>query len=457
MANLKENLESFVREHHLVAPEQSLVLAVSGGIDSMVMLRLFADLSRRWNLTLTVAHVNHGLRGEESDGDQEFVRLTADTLGIPFTAERVPTLDFAHEHKVSKQEAARTLRYEFLERIRELVSANTVATAHQANDNAETVFLNVLRGSGVRGLAGIPIQRKAGAVIRPLLFAYRSNIEEYARNEGVDFREDSSNKSTAYTRNLVRNIVLPNLQQQLGSDVWASLNRVSSVMRGLEQSLASTVEQKLHAMLRESGGRLTVTLSLLLAEPEYLQEEILLALLRRTGVEPSSEKVLNLLNLCLQPTGRSIRLAEHVTAYRNRDELVFGPPPERSSFERPVAIGQSYTFGSFTFSISEPEPVPTRPVKKGPYELADAERLGTTLVLRNWRPGDWFVPLGMNARKKVSDFLIDEKVPLFEKSRIPVLESQSEIVLVCGKRLDDRFKVKRDTRSVVKLFFHQYV
>ncbi|MGB2868831.1 MAG: tRNA lysidine(34) synthetase TilS [Bacteroidota bacterium] len=457
MVNLEEKLEAFIHEQHLLSPGQSLVLAVSGGVDSTVMLSLFAGLSRRWKLKITVAHVNHGLRGEESDGDEEFVQHAASTLGVPFFAERVPTLDYAHAHKVSKQEAARTLRYEFLEKIRAQASADAIATAHQANDNAETVFLNLLRGTGVRGLAGIPVRRDPGAVIRPLLFAYRSELEEYATSQNIAYREDSSNKSTAYTRNLVRQVVLPGLQQQLGSDIWTSLNRVSSVMRGLEQSLSLAVGQKLPAMIRESENRLAVSLPLLMAEPEYLQEEILLALLRREGVEPSAEKVLNLLRLCSQPTGRSIRLTDKLAAYRNRDDLVFGPPLEDSPFDQPVVIGGTYTFGKFTFSIGEPEPVPSSLVRKEPYELADADRLKDGLVLRTWRPGDWFVPLGMNTRKKVSDFLIDEKVPLFEKSEIPVLESQSEIVWVCGKRLDDRFKIRENTRSVVKLFYHQYV
>jgi len=451
---LEIQFEGFLQSAGLVRRGDSVALAVSGGIDSMSMLHLFAELAPRWDLKLVVAHVNHQLRGDESIGDEAFVQTSAESLKIPFVLERVDTLGYAHTAHISKQEAARELRYEFFERVRRQHSADSVATAHQADDNAETVLLNALRGTGIRGLAGIPIRREPGKIIRPLISARRKEIEQYAREREIAFRLDSSNESLEYRRNYLRREVIPLLESSGEFDFVPSLNRLSRLMRQLDELLTAEVRQILSGVLiQDEQGKLSLDITRLRSKPEYLQEGIVLEVLRKLGAEIDSEKVLRVLELCERTTGSQLQLSKDLHVFRDRERLNFVRPHEEPPMRQEVALGNSYAFPDFRFSLSLPIPPPPTLGAATGVEFVDAGKLGDHLLVRSWQDGDWFMPLGMNSRKKISDFFVDEKISLLQKRRIPILESNGDIVWICGKRLDERFKVTDRTRSVVRLEF----
>ncbi len=311
--------------------------------------------------------------------------------------------------------------------------------------------MNAARGAGVRGLSGIPLRREP-AIIRPLLFAYRAEIESYSVDHGVHYREDSSNASLKYVRNLIRNRVIPELQTH--SNVLESLNRVSDIMRSLGSRIEREIQSKEKELLTfDPSGLHHIVVSTFQREPLYLQEELILHVLRKLEIEPSAEKVFRIIELCSQQTGRSLRLSAKLSVYRDRDMLVFEKPVTGDGFAIPVEIGGNYEVGDFRFSLEQAPQVPKRLGKTEFSEFIDAKYLGTRLVLRSWKAGDRFVPLGMKTAKKLSDFFTDQKVSLVEKSRTPILESDGTIVWVCGKRLDDRFKVTPATRTAIKLTF----
>jgi tRNA(Ile)-lysidine synthase len=436
-------------------PGNTIVLAVSGGIDSMVMLHLFAAVRADWNLHLLVAHINHQLRGEESDGDEAFVRRSAESLEIPFFSKRVDTLGHMAETHLSKQEAARNLRYAFFEEVRQQRNADCVATAHQADDNAETVLMNALRGAGIRGLSGIPERREHGKIIRPLLFARRREIEQYASDRKIEFRVDSSNESTKYRRNYVRQTLIPMLEASTESDVIASLNNLSQLMRQLDAMISSEVKASMDdSAAITADGEGSIVISVLQSKPPYLQEGMILELLRKIGAEVESDKVHRVLGLCELETGSVVQLSKTLHVYRDRDRLAFVRPGETPMLYQAVTPGDTYSLGDFRFSLSAPVSRPSSFGSDHRIEFVDAAKLGDRLVLRSWRDGDWFIPLGMKTKKKVSDFFVDEKIPLVQKRGIPILESDGSVVWVCGKRLDDRFKITPETKSVVRLEFN---
>ena len=280
MNDLQYRFEQFIKEHHLLRRGQSVLLAVSGGVDSMAMMSLFIDLAPSWQLTLAVGHVNHGLRGTESDGDEQFVRATAESHAIPFYSTRVETKRVARETGRSKQEAARAVRYEFLDSVRRRIGADVIATAHQANDNAETVLFNALRGAGVRGLSGIPVIRRDIPTIRPLLFATREAIEPFAHERNIAYRLDSSNLSTAYTRNFLRRTVLPELQRTFDPFIIQSLNRVAAVMGEYSRELEDRAQHRLSAIAGRERGLTAVSVSGFKSAPENVQGEMVLELIR---------------------------------------------------------------------------------------------------------------------------------------------------------------------------------
>jgi tRNA(Ile)-lysidine synthase len=459
MTTLETKLDEFLHAKKLLAENKRLVLAVSGGVDSITMLELFRHLRDRWNLSLIVAHVNHQLRGYESDLDEEFVRAEASRHNLPFYTARVATEPFAHQHGYSKQVAARMLRYKFLEETRKQSQADSIATAHNANDNAETVLMNSLRGTGVRGLAGIPLQDVGRKLIRPMLFCYRKEIVEFAHQNSIRFREDSSNAINTYKRNYLRNVVLPELERRFDPNIVSALNAVSVSFRSLKSETDARVQDVFPSVVTElKKDRFSLDLTSLQGHSEFLRAEIVLELFRRIEVEPSAEKVNALLSLAKNQSGRALDLSKHWRAVTNRGAIVFIPVLALPGYSQNISIGQSVSNASFSIFVSEPmrreelQPIPSRD-----SAFVDADRLGRELKIRPWKAGDSFLPLGMQHRKKLSDFFVDNKIPVWKKHSIPLIESAGEIVWVCGLRLDDRYKISPRTNSVVKFTFINYV
>lgn len=453
----EERFRHFVEEHSLVTPGDGVACAVSGGPDSMVMLQLFLDLRASWGLSLAVVHVNHQLRGDESDQDESFVRAVAEQHGLPLYSERVDVQAAQHSRRLSKQEAARMLRYEVFERARKALALPLVATAHTATDNAETVLLNVLRGTGIRGLAGIPIRREPAGVIRPMLFALREELEQYATERGIPSRTDSSNLLVSSTRNLLRLEILPRLRDEVHADVTGALNRISRTMRDLVSRIDREIASGSPDVLWiDERGRVIVDLAGLERAAPFLQDEFLLLALRQAGAPVSADKVQQLRNLWEGQSGRRHDLTRTVTASRDHDRLILGPQGADHGFCHDVALGAELSFEEFSFSA---KPLSVRP--EGDFggadrAVVDGDALGESLTVRSWRPGDWFMPLGMSGHKKLSDFFTDEKIPLERRRRIPIVESGGSIVWVCGLRIDERAKITPKTTRWVELSFHHH-
>jgi len=453
MNQFEQKLKEFVRFHHLISAEQTVLLAVSGGIDSMVMLYIFIKLCKCGDTQIKAVHVNHQLRGEESEGDERFVAEKCKEMNIPLFVEHVDVISYAHEHGLSKQAAARILRYESLEKIRQQACAHSVATAHNADDNAETLLLNIMRGTGIHGLAGIPIKRNTGCIIRPLLFATRNEIEKYAVENKIEYRNDSSNASLAYQRNLLRHSIIPVLEKRV-PHIINTLNMITDTMRDISEKMHIITDEALLALVsKDNQDRLMLNVKKLEMQQDFLRNEIFIEILHRLEIEPTEKKADALHKLCKMPTGRMVELSGGVLACRDREYIVFKRTNEEISNVRYVEIGGIYEYQGYRFSISNPGPVPLVLSKTREVEYIDAERLGRRLILRPWQAGDWFIPLGMKAKKKLSDFFTDQKVPRFKKMSIPVLESDGTIVWICGKRLDNRFKLTEHTRTAVRLTF----
>jgi tRNA(Ile)-lysidine synthase len=448
-----KKFSAFIQAKSLVVPGDKVVLAVSGGVDSMVMLDVFHALSGPWHLKLVIAHINHQLRGEESEGDETFVREVAERYGTPVFCRRADVIGLVHSKKISKQEAARELRYTYLEDIRRQTSSGHIATAHHADDNAETVLLNILRGTGIRGLGGIPFARNDNRIIRPMLFARRDEILAFAEERRLTYRNDSSNASTVYARNYLRQTIVPLLKKEFGPEVCDTLNRLSETMREFSEYLDRLVDERFGNIVTLNANGCALSIPSLQREPSFLQEEIILRTLHHLGIEPSNSKINDILGFCGHQTGHSLMLSGGMVVHRNRTELNFARAVADENLYQTFSPGESYSGPDFTFSIGSPGPVPPVLPRGGLTEYIDAEKLDKSLVLRSWRDGDWFVPLGMGGRKKLSDFFADEKISLRDKKKIPILESNDSIVWVCGKRLDDRFKITAHTRRAIKLTY----
>lgn len=446
--------ENYIRKHQLISEGDKIIVSVSGGTDSTVLLDLMVELKSRMGIEIAVAHINHRLRGNESEEDEKFVKSLSDSHGLECFVHSADTRAFIIEHKTSLQAGAREIRYKFLETVKILKNFTRVATAHNANDNAETVLFNLFRGSGANGLGGIPVKR--GDIIRPLLFAERKEIEQYARLKSLQCREDSSNTRDYYTRNIIRHSTIPQLQEKINPAVVQTLNRTAEILQQMNYFINKEVKL-LYSNIAKTFERDKLVLDILKLKNTllFVRENVIITALKEfVGGETDYNKVHAIMDLIVSETGSSIEIGDDVVVFRDRYNLVFiKSPKEPSDFVAEIIPGKKYEFEEFYMNTDVVERNDINFSLSPVVEFVDAEIAGDVLTLRRWQPGDSFTPLGMKGHKKISDFLVDAKIPIYQKNNVLVLSNKNGIIWVCGLRVDDRFKITENTRRILKLEF----
>lgn len=433
-----ERFKDFVQVNDLFDPHDQVLLAVSGGVDSMVM----ADLFLRAKFKFGVAHCNFQLRGKDSDEDQVFVERYCRKHSIPFFTEEFLPKNYAEEHGVSIQMAARELRYPWFNTVAEQRGYHWIATAHQLNDNIETVLFRLTHGAGLDQLTGIPLKNKR--VIRPLLFASRDEIYEHAVQHKIQWREDSSNGTDHYARNFIRHEIVPKLKK-LNPSLEHAFKAAITKMQGAHELAGRALEQLKDHIIRREEGHLFIdkNLLLLMNNPAYVCYE----LLKEHGFD--WDRCVQMVNsLGESQPGKKFLSATH-QAVIDREQMVVSPLSEWAG-EVLIEEGQDKAgLGPWLFNLKKTASTTiTREPNRACLDLA---KLRFPILWRKWKSGDSFVPLGMKQRKKVSDLLIDTKVSLSGKSDVTVVESGGEIVWVAGHRIDDRFKVTPETKRVLEI------
>jgi tRNA(Ile)-lysidine synthase len=432
-------LEQFlihIRRKNLFLPSDRVLLAVSGGVDSMVMLHLF----RRTGFSIGVAHCNFQLRSGEAEKEQSLVEKVCGEHKISLHVRAFDTAKYAGEHSLSIQVAARELRYSFFEELCTLEGYNYVATAHHHNDNLETVLLNLVRGTGIDGLTGIPPKNRR--VIRPMLFATRQAIADYAKEYDLEWREDSSNSEDHYSRNLLRNKVIP-LLKQINPGLEDSFAATLLRLNGGKYFAERYINDFRRDALTESAHECRISINHISSNP--FPSVLLWELVKEKGFN---------LHQCEQAvTATQVGKQFHTDAWVltvDRDHYILSPTTDRMFSEVSISADEQVVV-SGTDLLSIEKTVKQQFVLSADSHIAqmDLGKVNFPLQWRRWRPGDSFSPLGMNTRKKLSDFLIDIKVPLSEKQDITVLESHGEIVWVVGYRISNRVKITGETKEII--------
>ncbi|HEX2975144.1 MAG TPA: tRNA lysidine(34) synthetase TilS [Bacteroidales bacterium] len=433
--------QKFIEDNRLISHGERVLLAVSGGIDSMVMAHLFL----RMNYHIGVAHCNFSLRGNESDLDEKLVKDFASANGIPFFSVRFNTKDYAHEHGLSVQMAARDLRYSWFEELRQKEGFSSIAVAHNLNDNAETVLINLTRGTGIAGLTGM--RPRKGKIIRPLLFATREKIRLYCEENRVNYREDRSNAETKYTRNKIRHLVLPVLKE-INPSAEYSINetaiRLSELTAFIDEFLARIREELI--VERES-----LKVFNLKSFAAYRHNRTLIfELFKEFGL--TGTQVPELEKLIESQTG-SVLFTSTYRFLRNRDEILITARHEDNDDEAEVYNDPQSIANSRLLDYAESREIDssfTIPREKS-VACIDECCLKFPVIIRKWKQGDYFYPLGMKHRRKLSDYFVDRKLSLAEKEKLFVLESDGRIAWIIGERLDERFRIMPKTKNVIIL------
>jgi tRNA(Ile)-lysidine synthase len=463
MGDIVERVRETIERHRMISPRDTVLAAVSGGPDSVAMLHILAGLRSDFGFELRVAHLDHRFRGEASRDDATFVRDLAARLGLEYTCEEVNVPEFVLVNRMSKQDAARMLRYRFLEKTAKLHYCQRIATGHTADDQAETVLMRVIRGAGPDGLAGIPPKRD-GTIIRPLIAVWRSEIEGYLAAHGQSYRTDASNLESEYVRNRVRNELLP-LLATYNPNIKRTLVTLGTVMADVSSHLARLTDEAVReVVLRARMGQFALDLTKLTGYDEALQRSLFRRLFEslRPDLAPLSfhhvEKLLSLVKR--GEVGASVELPSGGQARLEHGCLVLshGAGPSEV-IERELPVPGDVTFSEaalrVTAGIVHGRKPPLRPEEVGDsVAYFDWDEVRPPLSVRGRREGDRFRPFGLDGTKSLKEYFIDEKVPASLRSAVPLVCDRSGLLWVVGLRRSAAAPVTGETKTILTLEAH---
>lgn len=453
--NLVNQFLQYNRAHRLFTGGDRIIIALSGGLDSVVLFELFYQIKQQYNLTLHAVHFNHQLRSEASDGDETFVKQLCASKKIPLTIERFDVGAYCVKNKLSTETGARECRYSFFRKMAKWLDFPHVATAHNANDNAETILDHIIRGAGLRGLRGIAAKRDI--FIRPLLFAGREEIELFARENNIAFREDATNKDIVYKRNRIRHVVLPVLKEQFNPRIIDALNHLGANMTEVDKYIEFETEKAFNNCLKfKDKQKIILDIEDFLAYFTALQKRILVYSLDLIGQDPrlADFDFYQRLEQVLQKkqSGKIFNITKqlHITADK-QNLVIWQDPPDLKALTHVIIPGEYPFWEKHIFEIKKSKKPLEFHGKDKTSEWIDADKIVEPLQIRAVKPGDRFHPVNFGGSKKVSDFFIDEKIPVYERYTIPILTCKTGIIWICGQRLDDRFKITDKTKKVLNI------
>jgi tRNA(Ile)-lysidine synthase len=462
--NLVQQYKEFIKKENLFSSKDKLLLAVSGGVDSVVL----CELCKQCGYDFKIAHCNFQLRGEESERDEKFVKQLGERYKVEVKVKKIDTEKFAEENKMSIQEAARVLRYEWFEELvngeLSMVNKKTadkihhsppdshrdtihLLTAHHTDDNAETVLMNFCRGTGLHGLTGIPVSY--GSIKRPLLIFTKDELIEFAKENKLDFVEDSSNISSKYTRNLFRNEIIPAISKvypQVNENLNDNINRFKEIEK-LYKVAVGDIKKKL---VKEKGSEWHIPVKQLMG---YNNKALIYEIISDFGF--SEKQIDEVIKLAESDSGKYIDSPTfNYRIIKHRHWFIISPVESVSSGIIIVEEKDKHVF--FQQGKIEIEKLQTSNLKlqtSNNIACLDAKDIKFPLILRKWKTGDYFYPLGMKKKKKLSRFFIDQKFSKTEKEKTWVLEMNKKIIWVVNQRIDERFKITEKTNFILKISY----
>lgn len=457
MFSLRQQVKKTIDKYEMLQPGDGVVIGVSGGPDSMALLRVLWELRQELHLSLYVAHLNHGLR-PEGEEEKKFVQKAAVALGLPFFYQKADVVAWQKERNIPLQEAAREVRYAFLNEVAQKLGASKIALGHTADDQVESIVMRFLRGSGSRGLAGIPPVRDA-IYIRPLLECWRGQIEDFLQKKKISFVTDPSNRYLHYLRNRIRHELIP-LLKMYNPNLSHTLWQMAEIFRAEEEYWESLLQEKFSFFVRQQKkDALILDIPLLQKLPLAMQWRVMrqairdcLGHLRRIGFI----HVLDITRLIQSPEPNKTLLLPHglriTKSYQTLTLALHTEQPHSFSYQ---ILGPGYVEIPEIGRAMNLEITSRPPLSKGTASpnvgLLDFDHLDFPLLIRSFRPGDRIQPLGMEKEKKIKDLFIDLKIPVRQRRLIPLLFKNDQILWVAGIRLDHRARLKPETQRVLRV------
>lgn len=456
MVAIKDKFFEAAKEYRMFEPGETVLVAVSGGADSTALLNLLSSHREELRISLHVAHLNHMLRKGDAELDVKFVEGLAQRLSIPVSVEAVDVAALAQQEKMGIEEAARVARYDFFGRMADKIGAKKIAVGHTADDNIETFLMRLLRGAGLKGLCGIPPKR--GRIVRPLIKIWRREIEDYVGALKLVPRRDHTNYESKYLRNSIRLKLVPQLKiynLNIKEIILQTILLVTEDNLYLENKAAEELDE---IMVSRNFGEIRLNIEKLKSLEGTIQRYLLRLVIEKVKgdlAELSFNHIREILNKLDATEKWELHLPDGIYAIGDKNGVTIcrekPKMPETRPFKYPLSVPGEVKLeeigrvlrGSFVEGMGKGN--------DPSVAFVDYGQLGKEIIVRSKLAGDRFSPLGVKGTKKLQDFFVDEKVPVEERDRIPVVESAGKIVWVAGKRLDERAKVTDKTRKIVKL------
>lgn len=459
-----EQIKNNIREHNLLDPGNRIIVGVSGGADSVCLLKVLLEIKDEFKLTLFVVHVNHGLRGCEADDDQAYVEKLCRNWGIPFKAYFVDIKALSKKLGISEEEAGREARYKLFNKVLENTGSDHIAVAHNRDDQAETVMLNLLRGAGLDGLCGMAM--KQGKIIRPLLNISRSQILEYLGNDNINYCTDSSNTSSEYARNRVRNDLFPKIKEMFDVDPVNQLYRLSTLVSDDKDFLEQEAKRDYDAVVLSDNDDVELSLAGLRILSNAIAKRIIrLAWERINNSRKNLESVHvdQIITLCHNNrTGKKVKLKNGIEVLLSYDRLIFTKVGKK--YDKPYSYlinKEGHTHINELNATLKAEVLRDSDLLKlGDFitvdessnvQFFDLDKLDGETVVRSRLEGDRIRPYRSNGEKKLKKFFIDQKVPGRKRDIIPLVAQGSNIVWIVGMRTSEDYRARKDSKNVLML------
>ncbi len=456
---MKQVVKKTIDKYQLIDRFDKIVVGVSGGHDSMTLLYVLESLKHELEFEISVAHINHGIRGIEADGDEEYVKNICKDLEIPFYSLKANMDEYAKEHKLTSEEAGREIRYNFFRKVIKDSGSNKISVAHNKDDQAETLLMRFMRGTGIDGLRGMEF--KTNDIIRPLLDIQRADIEKYCTQCGITPRIDKTNAMPIYGRNKVRLELIPYIEETFNSGIINTLARTSEIMKSDSDFLMEYTKEKFEEILKDfTKTRVTLdTKKLENLHPAIKTRTIRCAIEKLNtnlkGIERKHiEDILELISS--NKTGKMINITNDIVVKISYDNLILekNENEEELSFNHKLEIGEEKyieelgsKIKSSVYSIEDVNIDLNNKLVK----CFDYDNINSEIYVRNRSNGDKFKPFGMNGSKKLKSFFIDEKIPKEQRSKTPLVLDGKAIIWVVGHRISEDYKVSSSTKKVLVL------
>ncbi|MBS4035085.1 MAG: tRNA lysidine(34) synthetase TilS [Ignavibacterium sp.] len=449
MKKTEEKVIRFIQSQSLIDRGDKVLVALSGGPDSVFLLNFLKKFKNKYDIDLAAFHLNHKLRGKNASADEKFCKQLCEQSGIKLFLEKKDVKSYALKNKISVEEAGRIIRYQFLSTIAHKHNYSKIATAHIQDDNTETVLLNLIKGTGITGMSGIPAKREN--IIRPVLCLSKVEILDYLHLNKVSFRIDESNLLDDYERNFLRLHIIPSIKERLNPSLDETIFNTSFIFKTFRRFIDDHVTGFLNKTIKSGKSELKIDIdSLVLYHHSVVSEALRKLIFERWKVTLSFDDIKRILELTKKQSGVKLQLSDNLIVLKDRSSIII----RRFT----VVKDEKYQISTGSIKLKEGR-LSVKKVRKDSVKLnsdsnieyISADKISGNLTIRKWKNGDRFIPLGMKGEKKISDFLIDIKMNTLDKQNQFILANGTKIIWLIGKRIDNRYRITNKTRKVLQL------